>query len=803
MKLSEAPPARRRPLFAGTALLAASALLFAPQAAFAAEAPYAPPAAITAIESGLLEPGFEAEFAAQFDQDAAYEHVRQLAVEIGPRATGTVGEQAAADYVQSVLEEYGYDITFENFPVTAPRYGIATSDRELPGGPIWQFRAATNGAITGADAPITASVIDVGAGDLTGVDVTGAIVLANYPANAAARNALIVEIAAAGAAGIILTPTTPNGATQNVGTLTTAQSIPVVSGGTVHGERIRTLLAEAPLTLTLHTAYDQLPGLNIIGTRPAIGEDAANAPIVYVTSHIDSVVGSPGANDDASGVGVMLEIARIASLYPLDTEIRIAGWGGEESGLLGSRFHANSLTAADIERIIGVWQMDMVGTPHTTEDRPWTFWGHSYNGVTNAVLEQAAGTSEALGFGPLDIGRMTGSDHQPFGERGIPAAVFSWMYWAPPSTFGLEPDYHRPSDTMANVSAEKLGVAGQIVGASALSAAANEVKVTVLDEHGAPAAGIQVAMQCAGDESWRDAGVTDETGIVTTLAPSLNCSVAAVAENGASGLVADVAVSGDTEVTLNLVVDTTAPTITLTVDPPAAASGWHISSPVTVTVEASDDRDVAPAAAARSAAGGTQLTVEYRIGDGEWQPYVGPFEIADEGEHTIEVRASDTAGNTTTESLVVKIDTVAPEVTAVVDPSDSTTILVDASDATSGVERIEMRFDDGEWTVLEGTLSIPADAKTVTFRAVDVAGNVGAEVTVDLANDSTGGGTVIGTDPVGSAAPSVPVPPASPATSGDLARTGADGSPILGLIAAMAAIVAGAALYAHRRGSAE
>src|SRR5690606_24076138 len=105
--------------------------------------------------------------------------------------------------------------------------------------------------------------------------------------------------------------------------------VPVLGGGTAHSTRIKALLEQGPLTLTIRTDRYVTPmSTNVVGVRKAAGDPTGTtAPIVMISSHLDSVLGSPGANDDASGVGVSLEIARVLSQYPLDTELRVGAWG--------------------------------------------------------------------------------------------------------------------------------------------------------------------------------------------------------------------------------------------------------------------------------------------------------------------------------------------------------------------------------------------------------------------------------------------------------------------------------------------
>src|SRR4029453_9041479 len=86
-------------------------------------------------------------------------------------------------------------------------------------------------------------------------------------------------------------------------------------------------------------AQGQQNGFNIIGDLP--GTDLARE-IVLVGAHFDSWHGATGATDNAAGSAAMMEVLRIlhaTGLRPRRT-IRIALWGAEEEGLIGSRLYA-------------------------------------------------------------------------------------------------------------------------------------------------------------------------------------------------------------------------------------------------------------------------------------------------------------------------------------------------------------------------------------------------------------------------------------------------------------------------------
>ena len=66
-----------------------------------------------------------------------------------------------------------------------------------------------------------------------------------------------------------------------------------------------------------------------------------------LSAHMDSVVGAPGANDNASGVGLMLELARVFKGYNTDKDLKFIAFGSEERGLLGARYYVDQLTQAE------------------------------------------------------------------------------------------------------------------------------------------------------------------------------------------------------------------------------------------------------------------------------------------------------------------------------------------------------------------------------------------------------------------------------------------------------------------------
>lgn len=82
--------------------------------------------------------------------------------------------------------------------------------------------------------------------------------------------------------------------------------------------------------------------------------------IYVVSSHYDSALAGPGADDNTSGTAALLEVARLLAGHPQAATILFASFTGEEAGLLGSREFVRR-AAADGLRIVGALNNDTVG----------------------------------------------------------------------------------------------------------------------------------------------------------------------------------------------------------------------------------------------------------------------------------------------------------------------------------------------------------------------------------------------------------------------------------------------------------
>ena len=111
------------------------------------------------------------------------------------------------------------------------------------------------------------------------------------------------------------------------------------------------LLAGPPEDLAARLRIDggTEPGVstNVCGELP--GDDGEQAPLLFVTAHHDTQADSPGADDNASGVAALLELARVLSPVPRRRTIRFISFGTEEQLSVGSaayvRAHRGELQA--------------------------------------------------------------------------------------------------------------------------------------------------------------------------------------------------------------------------------------------------------------------------------------------------------------------------------------------------------------------------------------------------------------------------------------------------------------------------
>jgi hypothetical protein len=162
--------------------------------------------------------------------------------------------------------------------------------------------------------------------------------------------------------------------------------------------------------------------INVVADR--VGTDMA-AGILAATAHLDSVNHvdqsgpAPGADDNASGVAGVLEIAHCLEDHALPQSVRLILFGGEEQGLFGSTQYVTGLPAS--HEIRGVVNMDMIATMNGTAGRSVLIEGGPVSRHLIDAMAEVAHTYTGLAV--QTSLHFFNSDHVPFIRAGIPAVL--------------------------------------------------------------------------------------------------------------------------------------------------------------------------------------------------------------------------------------------------------------------------------------------------------------------------------------------------------------------------------------------
>jgi Peptidase family M28 len=178
---------------------------------------------------------------------------------------------------------------------------------------------------------------------------------------------------------------------------------------------VETVLDRSDLPVTRH------PYRTVEGAGVNLFADIGRGDrVLLLAGHHDAVPGSPGANDNAAAVGILLALAaRLRALPPRRLTVRLAFFGDEERGMLGSRVYVRS---APLEALLGVVSLELCGIGDSL-----ALWDVTPALADTPLLRAWIGAVEALGYRRDETFHLAepvpffGSDHRPFADRGVPA----------------------------------------------------------------------------------------------------------------------------------------------------------------------------------------------------------------------------------------------------------------------------------------------------------------------------------------------------------------------------------------------
>ena len=472
-----------------------------------------------------------------FDPEMAAQHIQALSrPEFGGRQAGSSGAEAAAAYVADRFAEYGLlpagDVASETsflqrFPISyialllAPRLEIAQKDRTLD---AFAYRQDFSVLVGTRGKAIEGELVWVRDEDYRGMDLNGKIVL-RKPSQAI--HIEIARAAASGAQGLILVGNKddakeffakdilpadlpPEG---TIPTLELTQEgysrLLAVTGYT------QPILVNSPpaMTLGVDARIEILLGLpetvdtaNVLGLLPG-SDPILSQEVIVLGAHYDHVGDDPdallcpagvsgvmsgaessacervegaqypGANDNASGVGVLLEIARLwhESGYRPQRSVLFAAWGAQEMGELGSRYYALH-PSLPLTQTVVMLQLDAVGGGGGHYMEAQGFWEQeglllfSFQVAkeetdgrlklsTPSTRDDLLDDTRALYMSPFDgraymLLKSKVSDHATFRRAGIPTCLITWR--------GSSED-NWPIGIADEVEPYRLGVTGRMV----------------------------------------------------------------------------------------------------------------------------------------------------------------------------------------------------------------------------------------------------------------------------------------------------------------------------------------------------
>jgi carboxypeptidase Q len=233
------------------------------------------------------------------------------------------------------------------------------------------------------------------------------------------KPALVIQISARGDGGAVF-----GGGAQN---REATDNLPTLMMAAEHYNRIARLLEHqipVKLQFEIKTSFDTVDATNVIAEIPG---NAKKDEVVMVGGHFDSWHYGTGATDNAAGSAIAMEVMRTLKSLNLnmDRTVRMALWGGEEEGLMGSRAYVKEHFAdpttmkptTEHEKLAGYWNIDN----GTGKIRGIYLQG---NEMVRPIFEKWLEPFKDMGATTITNRNTGGTDHQAFDGVGLPGFQF-------------------------------------------------------------------------------------------------------------------------------------------------------------------------------------------------------------------------------------------------------------------------------------------------------------------------------------------------------------------------------------------
>jgi carboxypeptidase Q len=231
---------------------------------------------------------------------------------------------------------------------------------------------------------------------------------------------------------------------------------------------------QADLELQTKIYSDDQKGYNVIAEIPGT-DNKLKEQLVMIGGHLDSWQGATGATDNAAGSAVMMEVVRILKAVGVKPKrtIRIALWGGEETGLHGSKNYVKNHFTDTVTKKFNQ-SGDKLSVYLNLDNGTGKIRGIYLQGNTAvaSIFSQWFQPFHDLGAGTLSLQNTGGTDHLSFDAIGLPA----FQFIQDPMEYGSR-THHSNMDTYDHLSGEDMKQAATIIAAFVYDAAQRDEKL--------------------------------------------------------------------------------------------------------------------------------------------------------------------------------------------------------------------------------------------------------------------------------------------------------------------------------------
>jgi aminopeptidase YwaD len=392
----------------------------------------------------------------------ALENVRTLC-SFGDRFVGEEGDRKSIEFVIEKFKSFGLRVEETPIRVLSFRQNMASivaGNREFAGLAPYFTPSAPSGGVVGE----LVDVLDGNERDFEGKDVSGKIVLLrarSWDVPKFWMGPIAQRAAKLGAVGMILICAMPYAfrpsmetGFHDVSKRFLKEQLPMVSVSSTDGHEIMYLLGKGDLKVKLNVQTELRDKDSVVITAFAEG-DSLQEDRVAMIAHRDHGVW-PGANDNGTGTGTLLEVARSLGKFKHHPRAFQFISSTAEEGITIGAYHYVQSHKKEMKNIKAVINVDMIGTGgrlNLIEKGVWPDLPNVPHAEwLNKMLEQVA---DEHGY---NTGRMIASwgvsEEGRFIDEGVPGAWF----WKPD-----DPYYHSQADTPDKLDANTMKVAGDIV----------------------------------------------------------------------------------------------------------------------------------------------------------------------------------------------------------------------------------------------------------------------------------------------------------------------------------------------------